>query len=99
MRDFYIYGNPVLKEVYLQDGPNWRNRMRFDSVSELRDYINSGEPLARTIRERGKITLHVSRDVAPELNKPSSPKINFKKQPILHLGGPPSSRPAGHKKR
>ena len=99
MREFYIYGNPVLKEVYLQNGPNWRNRTRFDSVRDLVDYINSGEPLARTIRERGNITLHVSRDVAPELEKSSCPKINFKKQPILHLGEPPSSNPAGHKKR
>jgi len=88
MRAFYIYNNPILGEIYLQERCDWKNRVSFRDITGLVDYLNSDEPLSKTLRERGKIAIHLSGDLVGDLEE-ALKKVSFKKQPKIERGEPP----------
>ena len=97
MKDIYIYDNRLLKEVYLQDGPNWQRRRDFASPKDLADYLNSQEPEAVALRERGKVAIHLSGSNIKDLEAAIA-QVKFRKSPQLSMGAPPGAKTPSYEK-
>jgi hypothetical protein len=88
MKDIYIYDNPILNQVYLQDGPNWEKRKEFADVRGLVNYLNG--PEATKIRGRSNIAVCLSGERVAELED-ALKQVKFRKAPDIQHREPPKT--------